>query len=349
MKGKYVIAAAMLAAAVLCAPVSAHSAESACVMDARTGAVLYEHNASHRSLIASTTKIMTGLLICEDCDLRREIAVPAEAVGVEGSSLYLAPGERMRIGDLLYGMMLHSGNDCAQALAIAHSGSVKAFVHAMNVRAGALGLRQTHFANPHGLDDAQNYSTAADLARLACAAMENEDFARTVGTKSCRIGDRTLVNHNQLLWRCPGAEGIKTGYTRAAGRILVSSATRCGRRLVCVSIRDPDDWNDHIRLLDEGFSRFAEVCVCPRGRVLGLLPGGVPAVCPEDVRTLLLPGERVDCVRICVSGEEATAQFMCGGTAAAACPLTAPPMGGSHGRTDPEDHCGPGGDLPPQG
>ena len=195
----------------------------------------------------------------------------------------------------------------------------------------------------------EGFTVTASTASCPCAAMENEDFARTVGTKSCRIGDRTLVNHNQLLWRCPGAEGIKTGYTRAAGRILVSSATRCGRRLVCVSIRDPDDWNDHIRLLDEGFSRFAEVCVCPRGRVLGLLPGGVPAVCPEDVRTLLLPGERVDCVRICVSGEEATAQFMCGGTAAAACPLTAPPMGGSHGRTDPEDHCGPGGDLPPQG
>ncbi len=341
-----IAAAALLAAAVLCAPVTALSARCACVMDARTGAILFEKNASERSLIASTTKIMTGLLICEDCDLDREVCVPPAAVGIEGSSMYLQPGDRLRIRDLLCGMLLRSGNDCAAALAIVHSGSQEAFAEAMNDRARAMGLRDTHFANPHGLDDVQNYSTALDLARLAGAAMDNAAFAGVAGLKTARVGDQTAVNHNKLLWRYPGADGVKTGYTKAAGRILASSAVRQGRRLICVTIHDPDDWNDHCALLDEAFARFDDVLVCQAGRTLGMFPGGKAAVCPQDVRALLLPSERVDCVCIRIGRDRGSAAFLCGGAIVAQCPLT---TGEANGRTDPEDHSSPPGHLPQEG
>ena len=344
-----IAAALVFAAAVLCAPVSAHSARCACVMDAQTGTILYAKNEMQPSLIASTTKIMTGLLVCEDCDLTQEIVVPAEAAGIEGSSLYLKAGDRVTVETLLYGMLLRSGNDCACALAIAHSGSVDAFVQAMNTRARALGLRQTRFANPHGLDDEDNYSTAADLARLACKAMENERFARVAGTKSFRFGDQTIVNHNRLLWRYPGADGVKTGYTKAAGRILASSAVRQGRRLICVTIHDPDDWNDHCSLLDEGFSAFSDTPLCEKGRVLGVFPSGRPAVCADDVHALLLPGERVDCLRVTLENAEARAEFICAGRVLAACPLIEKGAGKTNGRTDTEDHSRPGRDVPPAG
>ena len=339
----------MLAAAVLCAPVSALSARCACVMDAQTGAILYAKNETQPGLIASTTKIMTGLLICEDCDLDEEIAVPPEAAGIEGSSMYLKAGERVRVEDLLYGMMLRSGNDCAAALAIAHSGSVDAFVHAMNDRARELGLCQTRFANPHGLDDGENNSTAADLARLACAAMDNETFARVAGTKSRQIGAQTVTNHNRLLWRYPGADGVKTGFTKAAGRILVSSAVRDGRRLVCVTIHDPDDWNDHCRLLDAGFSRFSSVLLAAEGQVMGLLPSRTPLVCARDVRALVLPGERVERVRVTITHDGGQAEFLCAGRVLATCPLTERSTGESNGGTDPKDHSDPGRRLPQAG
>ena len=342
-------AVALLTAAVLCAPVSAVSARCACVMDAETGAVLYAKNDNERSLIASTTKIMTGLLICEDCDLDREIAVPPEAVGIEGSSLYLKAGERLRIYDLLCGMMLQSGNDCAAALAVIHSGSLVSFSDAMNARARELGLSATHFANPHGLDDGENYSTALDLARLGSAAMKNETFAAVAGMKSCRFGDRMLINHNRMLRLYPGADGIKTGYTRAAGRILVSSARRQGRRLVCVTIRDPDDWNDHRALLNEAFSRFTDAQVCAKGQVLGAFPSGRPAVCAEDVHALLLPEEKIDRLRVTIGARTGTAQFLSGGRVIAACTLTERPMGEANGRTDPENHSGQGGAVAQEG
>lgn len=324
MKQWFRFAAALLcAAAVLCAPVSALSARSAVVMDARTGQLLYARDENRQSLIASTTKIMTGLLICEAGDLEREVVIPPEAAGIEGSSLYLQPGERLRVLDLLYGMMLRSGNDCACALAIAHSGSVEAFVRRMNGRAAELGLAETHFANPHGLDNEGNYSTAVDLARLACAAMENETFAEVVRTKSHRFGERVVMNHNKLLWRCEGVDGVKTGFTRAAGRILVSSAVRQGRRLICVTIHAPDDWNDHSALLDTCYAMFEYVPLCKQGDVLGRFSNGAPAVSACDVQALLLPEERIDEIRVNIGPESGTAEFLCAGKLVAACPLAA--------------------------
>ena len=335
-----VCAVAML----LCAPVSALSARSAVVIDAPTGRALFERNARERSLIASTTKIMTGLLVCEDLDPQREISVPPEAAGIEGSSLYLKAGERVRLIDLLYGMMLRSGNDAAEALAIAHSGSEEAFVRAMNERAAALGLRDTHFANPHGLDDENNYSTACDLALLARAAMENERFREVVGTKSYRFGVRSFENHNRLLWRCEGAEGVKTGFTKAAGRILVSAVTRQGRRLICVTIRAPDDWNDHCALYDECYRQFRTVTLCRRGQALGLI-GASPAAAAQDVQALLLPDERIDRMRVRIGPECASAQWLCGVAVLAECPL----IGMDYGRTASEDHSGQDGSFPPEG
>jgi len=173
-------------------------------MDADSGRVLYEKNADERSLIASTTKIMTALLVCEQCNLSDSVQIPKEAVGVEGSSLYLQEGEILSVQELLYGLMLHSGNDAAVALAIYCAGSEAAFVDRMNEKAQRLGLTGTSFGNPHGLDHDGNYSTARDLAKLSAYAMENEDFYRTVSCKTVNIGNRSLRNHNKLLFRYDG-------------------------------------------------------------------------------------------------------------------------------------------------
>lgn len=256
-------AAVSIAAALFLTPAEAvsTSARSAILLDGMTGRVLYEQNADEKSLIASTTKIMTGLLICEQCSLDSRVQIRPEAVGVEGSSMYLKAGETLSVRDLLYGLMLRSGNDAAVALAMFCDGSVEAFADHMNERARLLGLTHTHYQNPHGLDDDGNYSTARDLARLTAYAMENADFRSIVSTRSVTIGSRQLVNHNKLLWRYEGAVGVKTGFTKAAGRILVSAAEKDGRRLIAVTINDPNDWDDHARMLDYGFSGFTSTSV----------------------------------------------------------------------------------------
>ena len=347
-------AASLAAALVLCGQASALSAKHALVMDAATGKVLYEQAANERCLIASTTKIMTGLLICEECDLTREITVPPEAAGTEGSSIYLKAGEQVCMEDLLYGMMLQSGNDAAAALAIAHSGSIEAFARRMNARAQELGLQDTHFANPHGLDAEENYSTARDLARLAAAAMENDTFARVVSARQHRFGERVVTNHNKLLWRYEGADGVKTGFTKKAGRILVSSASRQGRRLICVTINAPDDWNDHTALLNDGFSRFESCVLCQKGQIFGAFTpqdGGsiIPAAASQDLEALLLPEERIDGVRVYCGSGEGYAEFFTDGRSIARCPLTGAEIGESNGRTHPEDHSLPGTDVPQEG
>ena len=265
-----VAAVLFLSGAVSAAP--AVSARSAILVDAGSGRVLYEKDADQQSLIASTTKIMTCLLAAEAGGLDREIRIPAEAVGIEGSSLYLREGEVLTVEQLLYGMMLRSGNDAAVALAIAVSGSVEQFVAQMNQKAAELGLASTHFANPNGLDDEGNYSTARDLAKLSCYAMENPVFHQVVSTKAYAFGERSLTNHNKLLWRYEGTVGIKTGYTKAAGRILVSAAERDGRRLVAVTINAPYDWADHAGLLDYGFSSFSLRVFGEAGESLGSVP-----------------------------------------------------------------------------
>ena len=299
--------AAALLAAVLILPVSSHaiSAEKAILMDSATERVLYEKNADAQSLIASTTKIMTALIVCEQCNVLDKMRIPKEAVGIEGSSMYLKEGEILTIQELLYGLMLHSGNDAAVALAIYCGGTVEGFAELMNDKAHQLGLRGTHFENPNGLDAPGHYSTARDLAVLAAYAMENPIFYKTVSTKSVTLRERYLRNHNKLLWQVEGVDGIKTGYTRAAGRILVSSATRDGRRLVAVTINAPDDWSDHAQLLNQGFSGFEMTRIVSKGEIVGFLEiaGGQSGVVQllsaddfqyplafDEVTTLMVPG-----------------------------------------------------------
>ena len=295
-------AAILVAAVLFLCPVSALSAEKAIVLDAATGRALYEKHADQRSLIASTTKIMTALIVCQRCNVLDRVKIPAEAVGVEGSSMYLREGEVLTVQELLYGLMLRSGNDAAEALAIYCGGTVEGFAELMNDKARELGLKDTHFVNPHGLDAPNHHSTARDLAVLSAYAMADPIFARTVGAKSVTVGERVLTNHNKLLWQLPGCEGIKTGYTRAAGRILVSSAMREGRRLICVTINAPDDWNDHKALLEDGFSRYEVREIVEEGETLGYrhIAGGdgtsVPLVAAEGFSYPLAEGEEPELV-----------------------------------------------------
>jgi len=294
-------AAATAAVLLFCGQVRAMpetSAESAILMDAATGRVLYEENADERCLIASTTKIMTGLLVCEAGKLDQIVSVPSEAVGVEGSSMYLKPGEKLTRRDLLFGLMLSSGNDAAVALAIVVSGSVPQFVLLMNNRAERVGVLRNHFANPNGLDSEENFSTSRELAVLAAAAMKNSTFQSIVSQKSAQAAGRTLTNHNRMLWEYEGADGVKTGYTIAAGRILVSSAVRRGRRLIAVTVRDRDDWRDHAAMLDFGFSLLRETPILDAGRRVGeirVLSGekAYSALCvKEPLSVSVFPGEK---------------------------------------------------------
>ena len=289
----------MLAAAcVLPVQAEAVSARRAYVLDSVSGRVLFERNPNEQSLIASTTKIMTALIVCEQCNVLDRIRIPKEAVGIEGSSMYLEEGEVLTLQELLYGLMLSSGNDAAVALAIYCGGTVEGFAELMNDKARVLGLTGTNFVNPNGLDMPGHYSTARDLAVLAAYAMDNPIFAKTVSTKSVKIGERYLTNHNKLLWRVEGADGVKTGYTQAAGRILVSSASRSGRRLVAVTIDAPDDWNDHAALLEEGFSRYSVRQIVSAGECIDILDviGGethkVEVLAAEDFSYSLAPEER---------------------------------------------------------
>lgn len=231
------------------------SASAAVLMDADTGQVLYDQNGGRRMLIASTTKIMTALVALERASPTDVITVKQKHM-TEGSSMYLRPGERVTVEELLYGLLLCSGNDAAEALADGCGGTAS-FVRRMNGLAGELGMEDTFFENPSGLDGQAHYSTARDMARLAAYAAGNHTFVRLCSTRSVTIGGRTMTNHNRLLRAVPGCIGMKTGYTRAAGRTLVSAAERDGRRLVAVTLQDGNDWADHAALYDWGFAQPA--------------------------------------------------------------------------------------------
>ena len=225
-------------------------------MDVDSGRVLYEQNADAKMLIASTTKIMTALVALEQGELDEIVTVSREAAWTEGSSMYLKEGEELTLETLLYGLLLCSGNDAAVAIAEHIAGSEAGFARLMNEKAEELGMTGSSFANPNGLDHEDHYSTARDMARLACAAVDNETLVRIASTKSVTIGGRTMSNHNKLLNLVEGCIGLKTGYTQAAGRTLVSCAERNGQRLVAVTLQDGNDWADHESLLEYGFSAY---------------------------------------------------------------------------------------------
>jgi D-alanyl-D-alanine carboxypeptidase len=275
-----------LAAALLCAALTLQtaravetSAASSVLMEAGSGRVLYSKNADDERLIASTTKIMTAIVALENGNTDDVITVKAELANTEGSAMYLSAGEKVSLGTLLYGLLLCSGNDAAMVIADAVGGNVGNFVAMMNAKAAELGMTRTSFANPSGLDDDRQYSSAADMARLAAYAMKNAAFARIVSTREISVGGRTMTNHNKLLTMCGGCVGLKTGYTKAAGRTLVSCAERGGMRLIAVTLRDGNDWDDHIALYDYGFANYAETEAVSAGESVEMLrvAGGVLA------------------------------------------------------------------------
>ena len=241
--------------------VAAVSAKAAVVIDGNSGEILYSLNCNERLPMASTTKIMTALLLCElGGDLSTKIVTTREMVTVEGSSMGLQVGDTVSYHDLLYGMMLASGNDAANTTAIAIGGSVSKFVDIMNERAIQMGLKDTHFVTPSGLDASEHYTTAYELALIAKEALANENFSKAAASESARLCygnppyNRTLTNHNKLLKMYDDIVGVKTGFTKKSGRCLVSASKKDGKYVIAVTLNDGNDWSDHRKILDLGLS-----------------------------------------------------------------------------------------------
>jgi len=236
------------------------SAKAAGLYVPDTNSFLYEKNIDLALPMASTTKIMTAIIALEQADLMNTITVPKESCGVEGSSIYLKEGDKITVNDLFYSVLLQSANDAAETLAYHISGDVASFAELMNEKAYELGLENSSFQNPHGLDCDNHYTTVKDLARLAAYALSNENFKKICSTYKYTISvsdtPRVIVNHNKLLKLYDNAIGIKTGYTKKCGRCLVGAAEKNGLRLISVTLDAPDDWNDHKNMLDFGFSQL---------------------------------------------------------------------------------------------
>lgn len=315
-----------------------YSAQSAVVMEQGTRAVLFESNAYEQLGMASTTKIMTAVVTLENAQLHEVVTIGKNAAGVEGSSMWLEVGEKITVENLLYGLMLNSGNDAAVALAEYVGGSVENFCQMMNRKAKAIGALQTHFANPNGLPEEGHYTTAYDLGLIACYALENEQFCEIVSTRERNIPwpgrdyDKKLVNHNKMLKMYEGCDGVKTGFTKSTGRALVSSATRNGMQVVAVTLNAPDDWNDHRTLLDGAFGSYKTVEVIPENGFVKNLPviGGsedkvkiytedaLTFVCeqnqnpqyqveielPDSLKAPLKKGEKAGTMRVLVDNEQ---------------------------------------------
>ncbi|WP_256757245.1 D-alanyl-D-alanine carboxypeptidase family protein [Cohnella sp. WQ 127256] len=251
-------------------------AKSAALIDVTSGRILFSQRGDEPMKIASLTKIMTAIVAIEHGQLDSTVKVSTRAAGKEGSSLFLKAGEKISLRNVLYGLMLRSGNDAATAVAEHVGGSVEGFAYLMNQKAEEIGLTHSHFMNPHGLDEQGHYSSANDLAKLTAYAMHNSDFKEIVKTQVKTAPnpndswDYKWVNKNKMLTMYEGADGVKTGYTKQALRTLVSSATRNGQQLVAVTLNDGDDWRDHMNLLDYGFAHFPLTSVTKAGeRVAG--------------------------------------------------------------------------------
>ncbi len=270
----------LLAVCFILLPVSAEniSARSAVVMDAFSGEIVYEKASDLVMPPASTTKLLTAYVAVNLCPLEREMTVSQDMVSTEGSMMYLRVGERITLRELLYGLLLCSGNDAALAIARLVCGSVEGFVGQMNLFATELGMTSSHFENPHGLPSKDHYTTAADLARLMAAFSKNGILMEISGTREHIGSGRTLINHNKLLWQYDAVDGGKTGYTKEAGRCLVTTAVKNGRRLVAVTLNASDDWNDHKKLYEAAFSRYSETVTLPAGIELDVVGSALERV-----------------------------------------------------------------------
>ena len=254
------------------------SAESYIVVDAMTGDVIFEKNSTVSLPIASITKMMTALVVVENSDLSRVVVVDADSCGIEGSSVNLYQGEKISVQDLLYALMLESANDAAVCLARAVSGSVEDFAKLMNEKAESLGMKNSHFMNPHGLEDPEHYSTAYDMALLWQEALKNEFLCELVATKSYKMpldgrdGYRFLSNHNKLLKSYQPCIGGKTGFTKSAGRCLVTICEKDGVKLITVTLNDPNDWEDHKNITDYTWSLYTRVRLAEVGKISVEIP-----------------------------------------------------------------------------
>lgn len=281
------------------------SARRAVLLNADTGELLYGHNEHEKASMASTTKIMTALLAVERGEPNAVVTATDRAVRIEGTSIGLKAGDKITLKTLVYGMLLESGNDAANVTAQYIAGSNGKFAQLMNARAKELGMQHTNFVTPSGLDDAQHYSTAYDMALLGAAAIRNPEFLAACSAQKARVayGDpqyaRTFSNHNRLLSMYDGALGIKTGFTKKSGRCLVSAARRDGITLVAVTLNDPNDWDDHVKLFDYGFRVTQKHAAGTQLPVLQLkVTGGdtaLVAVKAAYTREIAVPQEKADC------------------------------------------------------
>lgn len=283
------------------APPGIHTnAAGASLIDVESGRILYSEKGDTPMRIASLTKIMTAIIAIEQGKLTDKVKVSKNAFGKEGSSIYLKLGEEMRLHDMLYGLMMRSGNDAATAIAEHIGGSVEGFVYLMNEKAKMLGMDHSHFTNPSGLDEGDGHrSSPNDMAKLTAYALKNTVFQDIVSTKIKKVPnpnetwDYSWLNKNKMLSLFEGADGVKTGYTKLAKRCLVSSATRDGQHLAVVTLNDPDDWGDHARLLQYGFKYYPLQTIVKKGDAVE----GTPWVVGRTFSYPLAEGEAAQLTR----------------------------------------------------
>lgn len=300
----------------LSAPARAYSAASYALFDPLTYRVLDQQDMEKRRGMASTTKLMTALIAAERYSADRIVKIKKEWCGIEGSSIYLRPGENVTVRELLYGLLLCSGNDAAVALC-GLDGDPKGFIARMNERAAELSMQNTHFDNPSGLDGDTHYSTAYDMCLLAKAVLAEPTLREIVGTRSAHIGERWMNNHNRLLAQ-KGVLGLKTGFTKACGRCLVSAMQSNGRTLIAVTLHAPNDWDDHRTMYEKAFSgmetrTLVKAGFCGRVAVAGA--GTCRIYCNEGFDFPLLADEfdtisvKMIGPRMCYPGIEAGEQW----------------------------------------
>lgn len=248
------------------------SAKAATLYEPTSKKIIYSKNGEERLPMASTTKIMTAMVVVDNCNTKETVIIGPESVGVEGSSAYLSEGDEYTVLELLYALMLQSANDAATALAYFVAGGISEFSEMMNRKANDLGLENTHFTNPHGLDAEDHYTTSNDLAIMSAELLENEILREIVSTykKTFTYDERTrtYINHNKLLRLYADAAGVKTGFTKRSGRCLVGAAERDGMTFISVTLDAPSDWSDHTALLDFAFDSYEKIQLTAKGDYL---------------------------------------------------------------------------------
>lgn len=279
------------------------SARAAVLYEPSNGIFIYEKNSDERLPMASTTKIMTAIVVEKACGMDETVIIGPESVGIEGSSAYLKEGDVYTVLELVYALLLQSANDAATALAYYVAGGIEEFSDLMNAEAENIGLENTHFTNPHGLDDDNHYTTAKDMAILGASLMKSDVLKKAVSTykKTFTYEDRTkiYINHNKLLRIYDGGTGIKTGFTKRSGRCLVGAAERDGMTFISVTLDAPSDWSDHKSLLDFAFDSFEKIDLCTKEKCstkIKVVGGNCDYVTVSAEKNLAIIKEKRECI-----------------------------------------------------